>query len=354
MTSAPSSPANAASCSRKSGLPSASSAIALAHRGRRAERVEQPLAIGLRQRLEPQRRLGARATAAAVPQARGVRGTGAVPARRRAARRDARSGRAGSPRPSGRRRRRRRAGARGRAPRTGSASRRTPRSSSRRARSRRGPRAGTASRIGEKVVPSPYGGQPADDEARLRRRAGERARAPAATCRCRSRRRRSPGGRRAGGGLAVGGAEPLELAARWPTSGVSWRRGIAVASGSTESSRNAIASLVLPLQRQRLELRRAHGVRRRGGASTRRATISPGGGGLLEPLADGDGVAADEAVAGGRIPGHDLAGVDPDPHLEVHVALTVELRRRTRARRRPRAPRAARRPRARPARRRPP
>ena len=51
----------------------------------------------------------------------------------------------------------------------------------------------------------------------------------------------------------------------------------------------------------------------------------PGRGRLLEPLADGDGVAADESVAGGRIPGHDLAGVDADPHLEVHVALAVEL-----------------------------
>jgi ABC-2 type transport system ATP-binding protein len=52
----------------------------------------------------------------------------------------------------------------------------------------------------------------------------------------------------------------------------------------------------------------------------------PGRGGLLEPLADVDRVAADEAVAGGRIAGHHLAGVDPDPHLEVDLARAIELR----------------------------
>jgi hypothetical protein len=45
----------------------------------------------------------------------------------------------------------------------------------------------------------------------------------------------------------------------------------------------------------------------------------------LEPLREIDGVAGDERLAGGRIAGDDLAGVDADPHLESDAVLSLEL-----------------------------
>ena len=133
--------------------------------------------------------------------------------------------------------------------------------------------------------------------------------------------RHQAGARR--GGLAVGGTEPFELLLlpdkrRVVAARDRRRAGI----DGLEPERDRL--LVLPLQGQRIELRRAHGMLHQAVRRLAEDDLA-GSGRLLEPLADGDGVAADEAVPSGRIPGHDLAGVDPDPRLEVHVAVAVEL-----------------------------
>jgi hypothetical protein len=82
--------------------------------------------------------------------------------------------------------------------------------------------------------------------------------------------------------------------------------------------------LGLSLQRQGVELRRSHRVTDEAVCRLAEHDLARRGR-LLEPLPDRHGVAADEAVAGGRIPGHHLAGVDPDPQLEMHVTVAVEL-----------------------------
>ena len=90
---------------------------------------------------------------------------------------------------------RERAAARGRAPRTGSASRRRPRSSSLRARSRRGRPAGTPRGSARTSSPRRTAGSSRRRRSASPSSGAERARAPAGTCRCRSRRRSSRGGR---------------------------------------------------------------------------------------------------------------------------------------------------------------
>ena len=151
------------------------------------------------------------------------------------------------------------------------------------------------------------------------------------------------------GGLVVGGSQPLELDLLTDEGRVVAARDRGrIGVDGLETERNRLVGLAL--QRQRIEWRRLHGVldetvRRLAEDDLARR------GRLLEPLADGDGVAADEPVAGGGIRGHDFPRVEPDPHLQRHVGLAVELGDAAHGRRRPRARLAARRPRALPARR---
>ncbi len=113
---------------------------------------------------------------------------------------------------------------------------------------------------------------------------------------------------------------------RCPANGVSARRGMAVASGSTDSSRNAVTSPLFPLRVKRIEPCCAYRV-----GDERMSRLSEndlaGRSCLFEPLTDRHSVAADESVPRCRIAGHDLAAVDANAQLEARgVGLAVELR----------------------------